>query len=116
MPRVSPAFAALAATLEREGEVDVASGGAGRGFGSEALKVDGRIFAMPVKGALVVKLPKDRVAELVASGVGSHFDPGHGRLMREWIVVRDTAVDWLGLAREARQFVRSGVGGRKRRA
>ena len=40
---------------------------------------------MLVKGRLVVKLPQDRVDELLAAGAGDRFDPGHGRLMREWI-------------------------------
>ena len=34
---------------------------------------------------LVVKLSQDRVDELLAAGAGDRFDPGHGRLMREWI-------------------------------
>lgn len=116
VPRVSPAFSALAATLEQEGAVDAASSTTRRGFGSAALKVDGKIFAMPVEGALVVKLPAERVAALVQSGVGSRFDPGHGRLMREWVVVRDATADWLGLSREAREFVRSGAARRKRQS
>ncbi len=41
-----------------------------------ALKVDGKIFAMwSSKGAFVVKLPKTRVAALVADGKGEYFDP-----------------------------------------
>lgn len=116
VPRVSPGFAALATTLEQEGAVDVASRAPRPGFGSEALKVGGKIFAMPVEGALVVKLPAERVAALVESGVGSRFDPGHGRLMREWVVIRDAKVDWLGLAREAREFVQSGVAVHRRRS
>jgi hypothetical protein len=35
------------------------------------------------------------VDELVASGVGKHFDPGHGRLMWEWVVVAQGGPDWL---------------------
>jgi hypothetical protein len=57
-------------------------------------------------GAFVVKLPKPRVDALVASGDGERFDPGHGRLMKEWIAIEPTSdVEWLPLAREALTFV-----------
>jgi len=46
---------------------------------SNVLSVNGKIFAMLVRGKLVVKLPKQRVDELVAARVGTYFDPGHGR-------------------------------------
>jgi hypothetical protein len=37
--------------------------------------------------------------------MGKRFDPGHGRVMKEWLVVRSGPETWLQLAREARQFV-----------
>ena len=81
----------------------------GKGFGSGALKVNGKIFAMmSSKDQFVVKLPKQRVDELVASGEGERFDPGHGRIMKEWIVVENRNADWLELAREAYDFVKRG--------
>ncbi|HEY7372645.1 MAG TPA: hypothetical protein VIF57_10835 [Polyangia bacterium] len=84
--------------------------GLGKMFSSKAvLNVDGRIFAMCVKGNLVVKLPRARVEEMTAAGVGRPFDPGHGRLMKEWISVAGGAARWVALAREARAF----VGGRR---
>ena len=49
----------------------------GKGFGSEALKTRGRIFAMLSQGTLVVKLPKARVDALVDAGEGHRFDPRH---------------------------------------
>jgi TfoX/Sxy family transcriptional regulator of competence genes len=80
--------------------------GTGRMFGSSGLKVGGKIFAMLVKGKLVVKLPKHRVEELIADGSGSAFDPGHGRVMKEWVAVDPSdAAQWLRLAEEARAFV-----------
>src|SRR5687768_9383994 len=81
----------------------------GTGFGSApGLRIRGKIFAMLVKGELVVKLPKDRVDELTASGAATQFDPGHGRLMKEWASVSaDSAEDWERLAGEALQFVGS---------
>lgn len=79
----------------------------GKGFGSSGqLKVHGRIFAMLVRGALVVKLPRARVDQLVESGVGSRFDAGKGKPMREWFVLSATSTRrWLPLAQEALDFV-----------
>jgi hypothetical protein len=45
---------------------------------------------MSSKGQFVVKLPMERVDELVASGQGEYFDLGHGRLMKEWVVITGT--------------------------
>ncbi len=97
-------FAAVcAAQLERP---EVAEG---RMFGSTGLKVGGKVFAMLVRGELVVKLPRERVEALVAGGEGHPFDPGHGRLMKEWVALSPTdANDWLALADDAREFVASG--------
>jgi hypothetical protein len=79
----------------------------GTGFGSSpGLRVRGRIFAMLSGDALVVKLPQERVDQLVASRDGTHFDPGHGRVMKEWISVPlDKADEWEALAAEAFAFV-----------
>jgi hypothetical protein len=79
----------------------------GRGFGASALKVGGRIFAMLTsRGDFVVKLPRDRVEALVVAGDGDRFDPGQGRLMKEWFAVRPgSSLDWLALAEEAIRFV-----------
>ena len=79
----------------------------GTGFGSNpGLRIRGKIFAMLVRDALVVKLPKTRVDELVAGGAGTRFDSGKGRLMKEWLSVSPAAdLDWSELADEALAFV-----------
>jgi hypothetical protein len=85
-------------------------------FGTPGLKIGGKYFAMLYKGQLVVKLPTDRVSALVASRDGEFFDPGHGRLMKEWVSVGPkTRAPWLGLAKEARDFVASGAGDASRK-
>ena len=67
--------------------------------------MDGKLFALFTQGTLVVKLPKDRVAALVAKGDGKPFDPGHGRLMKEWLTVVSPKLSWSALAKEAHAFV-----------
>jgi hypothetical protein len=81
----------------------------GKMMASFGLRVDGKIFAMLVRGELVTKLPRERVDELVRAGAGRQFDPGHGRLMKEWFVLESPKAPWLDLAREARTFVGSGT-------
>jgi hypothetical protein len=104
----SPAAAAYARIVRAFADDAHVGTGAGRqrGFGATALTVNGRIFAMlSSRERFVVKLPRARVDELVAAGRGDRFDPGHGRLMKEWLEARpDRADEWLGLAREARAF------------
>lgn len=74
----------------------------GKGFGSRALKLGGQMFALLTsKGEFVVRLTRERVAELVALNRGRYFDPGHGRLMKEWLVAPARSTRWLELAREA---------------
>jgi hypothetical protein len=76
------------------------------GFGSGALKVDGRIFAMLVRGSLVVKLPAKRVQAALSASEGVPFDANKGRPMREWLTVSpDSPLDWLAISREALAFV-----------
>jgi hypothetical protein len=98
---------ALVATMLAEGSATYGNeGGAQRAFGSTSLKTAGKIFAMLVKDRLVVKLPARRVEELVADGVGERFDPGHGRIQKEWLSVRgDDPEEWRALAQESEAFV-----------
>jgi hypothetical protein len=64
---------------------------------------------MLVRGRLVVKLPRERIDGLIAAGEGERFDPGRGRLMKEWISLGPAADPrWLLLAKEALEFVGSG--------
>ena len=75
---------------------------------NSVLSVKGKIFAMFVKGRFVAKLPRERVDALVGAGIGAPFDPGHGRLMKEWVAVDEAGPPWIDLAREAHRFVKTG--------
>jgi hypothetical protein len=74
---------------------------------SRCMRVGGEFFsAMFTKDqALVVKLPADRVTELVDTGEGQPFAPA-GKVFREWVAVPDLDEDrWRALMAEARDFV-----------
>jgi hypothetical protein len=80
----------------------------GAGFGRSALRFQNKIFAMLVRGRLVVKLPAERVGVLVEAGEGVHFDANKGTPMREWLSLDpESGLAWLQLAREALDFARS---------
>lgn len=87
----------------------------GGGFGRSAVRLNGKIFVMFVRGQLVLKLPAERVDELIDAGHGWRFDANKGTPMREWLSL-DPASDqlWLPLAREALEFARSTPARRKR--
>ena len=98
----------LVGTMLAASQATYGASGSGpqRTFGSTSLKTNGKIFAMLVNGRLVVKLDRRRVDELVASGAGTRFDPGHGRVMKEWLDLEsDSDETWLALATESEAFV-----------
>lgn len=106
---VDPHFAQVIAAFAKDPQV-----GRRRMFGSSAvLNVNGKIFAMLVKGKFVAKLPRERVDALVRSGKGEYFDPGHGRLMKEWVAVAAGTTPWVELAKEAHGFVKAGQSQRR---
>ena len=106
-------FAALVEPFAGAPDVQAPGESGRRAFGSDALKVNGSIFAMVTAGRLVVKLPRDRVDALISDGTGAPFDSGKGRPMKEWLtVVADDEPTWTTLAREALHFVRSRAGSR----
>jgi hypothetical protein len=97
-------FAPIAAAFAADPEVKL-----GKMFSSNSvLNVNGKIFAMLVREKLVVKLPRAKVEELVSNGKGERFDPGHGRLMKEWVSIRSEETGWIALAQEAYRFVKAG--------
>jgi len=66
----------------------------------------GKIFAMLVRGSLVLKMPQERVTAIVAAGDGVHFDAGRGRVMKEWVAIDfELRAKWATLTEEAFEFV-----------
>lgn len=56
-------------------------------------------------GDLIVKLPKERVNELVEQGTGMPFAPA-GRTFREWIVITNRNIHhWQSFLDEALKYV-----------
>jgi hypothetical protein len=98
-------FSALCAEYSGVTGVSVPQERGGRGFGSEALKVNNRIFAMLVSGQLVVKLPRTRVTELIETGRGQPFDGGKGTPMKEWVALTGDEAECRALVVEAQAFV-----------
>jgi hypothetical protein len=68
----------------------------GRGFGSNALKADGRIFTALSNGRLLVKLPAQCVEELIAAGLGEPFSTGLGRIKKEWVTLTPSSARRMG--------------------
>jgi hypothetical protein len=73
-------------------------------MGLPCVRLDGAFFASLDRrtGALLVKLPAARVAELLAAGTARPFAPA-GRVFREWAAIEapDPAL-WSALLTEAR--------------
>ena len=77
---------------------------AGTMFGSKGLRTGKKFFAVWWQEQLVVKLPAERLAELVDAGQGQPFEPMPGRAMNGWIVLQESA-DWDPVVAEARAHV-----------
>jgi hypothetical protein len=76
----------------------------GRALSNEGLMVNGKLFAFLLRGKLIVKLPVERVAEVIAAGTGAAALMG-SRTMKQWVEVT-ADVDWPQLARESYDCVR----------
>ena len=77
-------------------------------FGSEGLRIRGKVFAfVGYRGGLVVKLPAERVDALEAAGAAERMTMRE-RAMKEWALVGPSAAEhWAPLTAEAFAFVDS---------
>jgi hypothetical protein len=76
-------------------------------MGFPCLRVDGKFFACVERatGSLIVKLPAERVNELVGTGSGRPFAP-NGRIFKEWVACPAPAPEsWSNLLNEAKSYV-----------
>jgi hypothetical protein len=73
-------------------------------FGSQGLRTGRKFFAIWWHEQLVVKLPADRLQELVASGEGEVFEPMPGRPMNGWVLLQGSA-EWDAVVTAARAHV-----------
>ena len=80
-------------------------------MGYPCMRLAGRFLASydDKFGALVLKLPRERVRTLIASGDGEPFAPA-GKVFREWVAVsRADRALWEALLGEAVDFARKGI-------
>jgi hypothetical protein len=98
-------FDAVAAEVSIVEDVSAAAGG--RRSGAPALRRYGLIVATLSAGCLVVKLPRERVDELIELGLGKRFAPPAGAPMLQWFVLT-ADVPWRDLVTEAIGHARRG--------
>ena len=79
--------------------------GSERGFAALAIKINGAVFVMLMKGQLAVKLPAARVRELIDRGQGEPVGTGPRTPMREWAALTGTEDDVRPIIAEAEAFV-----------
>ncbi|MHA1121684.1 MAG: hypothetical protein ACTSUW_06085 [Candidatus Heimdallarchaeota archaeon] len=71
----------------------------------ESLKIKRKMFVFLNKENITVKLPKERVTELLESGEGLPYDPGNGKIMKEWVTIPLASLDkWIAYANEGMKF------------
>jgi hypothetical protein len=82
-------------------------------MGQPCVRLAGKFLASydAKERCLVVKLPRERVTELVEQGVGESFAPA-GRVFREWVALPTAdRAQWQRLLAEAVDFAREGLAG-----
>jgi hypothetical protein len=58
------------------------------------------------KNTFIVKLPKKRVTELLQSEKELPYDPGNGKIMKEWVIIPESLAEkWITFAQEGKEFL-----------
>ncbi|MCI4319176.1 MAG: MmcQ/YjbR family DNA-binding protein [Thermoplasmata archaeon] len=86
---------------------DVAISAHRKGFGTRSMFVGRKMFAVLDRtGELVVKLPPERVQELIHAKVGRGWSPGSGLPLKEYVAISLAhCAEWSRFAREARAYM-----------
>jgi len=72
-------------------------------MGMPALRFGRGLFGGRSGDDLVLKIGRERAAELIAQGRGRPFDPsGRDRPMKDWVLLGEPSDDWAALAEEAK--------------
>ena len=75
-----------------------------KGRGAQGIKRGGKLFVMFMKGDLIVKLPENRVKEIIDTGDGEPFDPGTGKPMKNRVLIPARKKDmWIKYSEEAKK-------------
>jgi hypothetical protein len=83
---------------------------------TRGLTLEGKSFGMSSHGRLILKLGEERVAELIATGIGSPFYPSAGRPMNGWIEITEPDADWVKLTTKAHRIAAAAERPAKHRA
>ena len=57
-------------------------------FGYPAYKINGKLGVSLAESGIVVKVGRDRVAELTGRDGVSHFEPQPGRVWKDWVLLK----------------------------
>ena len=96
---MSDVYAEVKAHFANDSEVEVL-----KGRGAQGIKKDGKLFAMFMKGDLLVKLPGHRVKEIINTGDGVLYDPGTGKPMNNRVLIPASNKDtWIKYSIEAKK-------------
>lgn len=76
------------------------------GKGAQGIKYNKKMFIMFYKGDLVIKLPPERIKQLINSEEGLPFDPGTGKPMKDRVLISRSKKNlWISLSEESKKYV-----------
>jgi hypothetical protein len=96
---MSDVYTEVKAHFANDPDVEVLSG-----RGAQGIKLGGKLFVMFLKGDLLVKLPEQRVKEVIDIGDGMPYDPCTGKVMKKRVLIPASNKDtWIKYIMEAKK-------------